>query len=70
MLNLNSLYCEMNKIIKNVDKFKRKNEALSPARKIKTSIKINKIDTNIISIGFLPSLKTNSAKNKGNNLER
>ena len=41
---LNHFKFEINRIIKIVDKFNKKKDALSPERKIRTSIKINKIE--------------------------
>ena len=64
----NHLYLFMNKITKKVDKFKRTNAVLSPARKIKISIRINNRDIPIISNLLLFFLITNNAKSKGNNL--
>ena len=70
IISLSHLYSEIKIIINNVDKFRRKNAALSPERKIKTSIAMNKIETKNISSLLLLFLRTNNAKNKGNSLDK
>jgi len=65
-----NLYREINKIIKIVDKFKNRKETRSPARKIKTSIRINKTEIPYTSKGCLLVLATNKANNNGNNLAK
>ena len=63
--NRNHLYLEIKNIIKTVDKLSSTKAALSPERKIRISIKINKIEIPIISKKLLFGLDTNKAKNKG-----
>ena len=68
--NLNHLYLEIKIITKKVDRFKSTKAALSPERKIKTSIKINITEIPITSMKLLLGLDTNKAKNKGKSLAR
>jgi hypothetical protein len=61
---------DIKRTIKIVDKLSNINEARSPARKINTSIKINKIEIKYISNGYFLFRETNNANNNGNNLAR